>query len=290
MGICFLGLGDCDSVSKVDISDITENNLEINNSIKNIINQNCKTIASQSNVINVIGSKVVRLNASQKNSFEGHCIMQSILSSDVDSSVQDKLIEKIKNNLETSGGLLGSPAKNDTVADTIKKNKTSIDNSQFNQITKDCLLNIDQENLLNIIGSEVEDSKFDQVNDLFLKCLSEHSNVTKVSSDFLQDTQQEKALSSTTESGDVGGSLGKAVKGLGEGISEASKGIGEGTSEAAKGVGEGIGEAFKGLALPSIIITIVVIIVGSIFAYFALQNPAITKNIKSMYPIQNQKQ
>lgn len=258
MGICILGQGDCDSVNTVDITSITNNDININNSIKNIINQNCNTITSQSNVVNIVGSKVVRLNASQKNSIDSLCILQSVLDSSISNDVQQNLLDKIRTNLESKGGLLGSPAKNLTISKNITTNAANIDNSKFNEVTKNCILDTRQENLLNIISSEVEDSNIDQVNNSFLKCMSEHSDITKVTADAILDTQQEEEISATAQSGDIGASIGTAAQGIGSGIGTAA---------------QGLGSIISAYMYPIIIIAVVLVIASLIISVFSLQNP-----------------
>ena len=98
MGVCFPFLGgDCDTKTTTDITDISSTNTDINNSIRNVINQNCNQTTLQDNIINIIGSNVSKLTAIQKNSLQGTCIMQSILKSSTDTTVVDKLLEAIKN-------------------------------------------------------------------------------------------------------------------------------------------------------------------------------------------------
>lgn len=281
MGVCILGMGDCTSKSSVDLTDITNNDISINNSIKNLIEQNCQTIADQSNVINIVGSKVIRLNATQKNSIESLCIMQSILDSSVENKVQQNLLDKVKTSLETSGGLLGSPAENETISKKITNTKMEIDNSKFNEVTKNCIANIKQENILNIIGSEVEDANFDQANDTFLKCLADHSDITKVTADALADTKQESDTGIITESGDIGESVGTAAEGLGEGISTAAKGVGEGVGTGAKGVGSGLSSVISSWMIPIAIIFVILIIGVVVSGVSMLQNPEGTKAIGS---------
>ena len=135
MGICFLGQGDCTSESSTDISNITNNDTDINNSITNKINQDCKQQLSQSNTINIVGSKVKKLSATQKNSIQSMCMMQSILASKVSSDVVNSLLDKIKTNVETTGALLGSPASNSTIVKNITNNKIKLNNSKFNEIS-----------------------------------------------------------------------------------------------------------------------------------------------------------
>ena len=224
MGICILGIGDCGTTTSTDISNITNNDTTINNSIKNIINQSCNMDTVQSNVMNIIGSTVKKLNATQKNSIEGMCIMQSVLDSSVSASVQQNLLDKIKSNVETNGALLGSPASNNTVIKSVTTNKNDIDNSKFNEVTKNCILNTKQSNLLNIIGSNVEDSNIDQANAAFMKCLSKHSDTTKITASALADTKYDTDNTAKTSGGDVLKSGGELAKGIGSGIGSALSG------------------------------------------------------------------
>lgn len=219
MGICILGIGDCNSTTTTDISNITNNDTTINNSIKNEIQQNCNMDTIQSNTINIVGSTVGKLSATQKNSIQGLCIMQSLLDSNVSTDVQNKLLDKIKNNVETEGSMLGSPASNQTVAKNVTTNKTNIDNSKFNQISKNCIINTKQSNLLNIIGSNVQDSNFDQANDAFMKCLSSHSDTTKVTAAQLADTSNATDNTTKAAGGDIGKSIAKVVSSVGDAIS-----------------------------------------------------------------------
>jgi hypothetical protein len=223
MGVCILGMGDCNSSTSSDISNITDNNTEINNSIRNQINQDCNQLLGSSNTINIVGSTVKKLSTSQKNSVQSMCIMQSILKSQTSADVVNKLLGQIKNNLESKGALLGSPASNNSVVKNITTNKTKIDNSKFNDVSKKCILDLNQSNLLNIIGSNVEDTTTDQANEGFLKCMSAHSDDTEITAANLADTQQAAESTSKTAGGDV-------AKSLGEGISTAAQGVGTGAA------------------------------------------------------------
>ena len=104
----------------------------------------------QSNVINIIGSTAKGISVSQKNQVENLCSMQTILNSNIGSDVEQKLLDAVKNSLSTSGGLLGSAAKNETISRNITKNSTKIDNEKFNEISKQCISDIKQENIFNL--------------------------------------------------------------------------------------------------------------------------------------------
>lgn len=273
MGICILGMGDCNTPSSTDISHITNNETNINNSIKNLISQNCKMNSDQDNTINIVGSTVAKLTASQKNSLKGLCIMQSVLDSTVSNEVQQKLLDAIKSNVETTGGFLGSPASNNTVSKSLSDNKNNINNTKFNEVSKDCILNTKQRNLLNIIGSSVSDSTIDQVNESFMKCLSQHSDVTHVSSDMLADTKLSTDNQAATSGGDLGKSVGDAAKGIGAGIGDAAKGVGAGVGDGAKGAGTGLGNVISAYTWPIAICCIVCVISLMVVAYMMLSNP-----------------
>lgn len=265
MGVCIFGMGDCGSSTSTEISDITRNNIEINNSIKNNIQQNCNMSTLQSNVINIIGSNVKKLSAKQTNSINNMCILQTILKSTTNADVVNNLMDKVKQNLQSSGGLLGSGASNNTVIKKLTENSSKVDNSKFNEISKNCILNTTQKNLLNIIGSNVEDTTTDQANAAFLKCLSQHSDDTGITSSVLNDTKQEKDITSKAEGGDIGKSVGTAAKGIGEGIGTAGEGLGKGVGAAAEGVGKGIGGALSAMfSGPAMIISIIVLVLVSI--------------------------
>lgn len=227
MGICIFGIGECTTENTNETSNITSNDINIDNSIKNQINQDCNQLTSQSNDINIVGSTVKRLSASQKNSLQSMCIMQSILKSNTSVDVVNKLLDKVKNNLETKGAMLGSPASNQAIIKNMTTNKTNINNSKFNDISKKCILDIRQSNLLNIIGSNVEDTTTDQANEAFLKCLSQHSDDTGITASSLSDTTQQADNTSKAAGGDVGDSIAAAAEGVGKGVGAAAEGLGK---------------------------------------------------------------
>jgi hypothetical protein len=288
MGICILGMGDCNTETSTDISDITRNNVEINNSIKNKINQDCNQTTLQSNTINIIGSNVKKLSATQKNSLQSMCIMQSILKSTTNADVVNNLMSKIKENLKSEGSVLGSPSSNKTVIKKLQENSTKVDNSKFNEISKQCILNTTQKNLLNIIGSTIEDTTTDQANEAFLKCLSQHSDDTGIDASVLSDTKNDTDITSSASGGDVGKSIGSAAKGIGEGVGTAAKGIGE-------GVGAGIGGIVSAYMTPIMIICGCILVISLASMAFMFMKPGATSqlaqtatttaaSIRQMYP------
>jgi hypothetical protein len=269
-------MGNSTSSSSSDILSVVNNSTELDNSIKNKINQDCNMTTLQSNVINIVGSTVKKLSATQNNSIQSMCVMQSILKSDTSTEVVNKLLDKIKSNVETSGALLGSPAVNNTISKSFTENRSKIDNSKFNEVSKNCILDTSQTNLLNIIGSNVEDTETDQANAAFLECLASHSDDTMITNDMLNDTVNEKDNASKAQGGDL-------LKSAGEGIGTAAKGIGEGVGTGAKGVGEGASSALSSISYPlmigSVVSGLVCCIVCAILLYMMFSNPEAAQSL-----------
>ncbi len=265
-------IGDCTTENTTDISDITNNNVEINNSIKNNIKQDCSQAVLQSNTINIIGSNVKKLSAIQKNSLESLCILQSILKSTTNADVINNLMNKVKENMKSEGGLLGSPSSNKTVIKRMQENSSKVDNSKFNEISKNCIMNIKQKNLLNIIGSNIEDTTTDQANMAFLKCLSQHSDDTGIDTSVLSDTKTETDTTKSAAAGDIGKSVGTAAEGIGKGVGTAAEGVG-------KGVGAGIGGIISGYMTPIIISLVVIVLASLVLSFFMMRNPDSTQQL-----------
>ena len=272
MGICILGMGECTTENISETSNITSNDTNIDNSIKNQINQDCNQLMTQSNTINIVGSTVKKLSASQKNSIQSMCIMQSILKSNTSADVVNKLLDKVKNNLETKGAVFGSPASNKTIVNNMTTNKTNINNSKFNEISKKCIMDIKQSNLLNIIGSNVEDTTTDQANEAFLKCLSQHSDDTGISAASLSDTKQDADNTSKAAGGDLGESIGAAAEGVGKGVGAAAEGVGA-------GVGKGLGGVISAYMTPIIIICAIFVFSSLAALGFMLMKPDATAQL-----------
>jgi hypothetical protein len=318
MGVCILGQGDCKSETSTEMKNITSNNTEIDNSIRNKINQDCNVAMSQSNTINIIGSKVKKLTASQDNAIKSMCVMRSILKNNISTDVTNKLLDEIKNNVSTTGALAGAPAANKTIVQNFTDNSTKINNSKFNDITKRCILGLTQANMLNIVGSEVEDSTIDQTNKAFLECLSEHSDDTLVTVASLSDTQKKDENTTKTQGGDVlksagegvgtvatglgtgvgtaatglGAGVGIAATGVGAGVSTAATGVGAGVSTAAQGVGTGVATGAKGIGegasafISAFTYPIIFGIVGCsivliIISFFMMKNPEAVKSLSN---------
>lgn len=196
MGVCVFGLvGDCNTKNNTNVENVTTNDSAVITKIKNKISQNCNTSSSSSsNTINIIGSKIKNFNSTQKNSVETLCKLQSILSADIGNNEEQKVLNAIKENLKSKGTLLGSSAENSSVSKNITNNSSSVETEKFNEISKDCILGIKQSNVINIIAAEVEDSNIDQVNLAYLKCMSAHSDDTKIERKDINDTKTLKEL------------------------------------------------------------------------------------------------
>lgn len=207
-----MGAGGSKNVT--DLTTIVMNRTDINNSVKNNIQQNCVSTQDATNVANIIGSKVRKLSTNQQNSIRNLCVLQTMLDSSVDTQTQTALLDKIRENLKSQGGILGGNSENISVSKSISKNESFIDNSKFNQVTKDCILNISAKNIINIIGSDVQDSNIDQVNQTFLQCMSQHSDTTKISASDIKQASKDVDITSESKAGDLGESFSKVISSL----------------------------------------------------------------------------
>ena len=212
---CMFGaIGDCTVSSSSETIDITDTVTNIDNSIKNKVDQNCNSTQSANNVINIINTKMKDSSLSQQNTVKNLCVLQSALDSSISNNIQQKVLDTIKENLEAKGSVLGSPASTNSVSQRLIKSKTDIDNSKFNEVAKNCILNIQAENIANIIGSDIEHSGFNQVNDSFLQCLSEHSDITKITTDDIKETELGKDTVDKSSGGNLIESIGNAISSI----------------------------------------------------------------------------
>jgi hypothetical protein len=197
-----MGAGKSESVNKV--RDITNQLTSISNSINKSINEDCINNTNQSNTINIINSRLSNLTANQKNVSKNICALKSAISDKVDIDSQNKVLAKIAANAKATGGSLGGgDAASINDIDSEHNSSVYINNSEVLNIVKNCISNINQENILNIMNSDVNNTQFTQANDQFSSCLQESS----ATADFVTKAvnSAETSISASAES--VGGSL-----------------------------------------------------------------------------------
>ena len=216
------------STSNVDVINSTD--LGINNETYNKISNQCKSSTNQSNVLNILGSTVTKLTTSQKNIAQNICILKTAIENvskaeekaSMMNALQSALNASSKNAQEAQSKASASAsiglaplsfsqaeantnltATNKTNVDQTSNQKISnflkmnISQKTINEAITGCISDIDQSNVINIIGSNVSESNLTQGNDYMTKCLSDYG-VTNTST-AAQDTSTSTTAASKGE-------------------------------------------------------------------------------------------
>lgn len=209
-----MGAGDAESVNKV--TNISEQLMQVDNSIRQSIEQNCSQTGKQSNVINIINSKLQNATLNQKNVMKNVCALQASFDNSVNSDVQNKIAAAVAQHASsTGGGLLGGDAKSENISEVINKSQTFIDNSQVLEAVKNCVMRIEQSNIANIINSDVSNTSFDQANDSFSSCLQTMEATSSLVNKAAADTSTTIDQTASATGGSIFGASGASFASLG---------------------------------------------------------------------------
>lgn len=96
-----------------------------------------------------------------------------------DAQAQTELMNQISKQLESKAALLGGSSKSSSYTKVVNDMNTNIDQSTRNNILKDCIMKQDQDNVLQIFGSDISDANLSQVNEAFVECLQSYDEVRK---------------------------------------------------------------------------------------------------------------
>lgn len=138
-----LGLNKGEAETVNDVTNITKTLMNVDNHIKQNIEENCISQNTQKNVINIINSKVRNATLAQKNQLQTLCALQSSFQNNVNSDVQNKIAAAIAETAKSKGGdIFGGKAASKNIAKVINESSTFIDNSQVLDVIKTCVLKI----------------------------------------------------------------------------------------------------------------------------------------------------
>ncbi len=200
---------------KTEINDISNQLSNIDNSIKQTIEQSCTDTTNANNIINIIGSSVRNTDINQQNIIKNMCALKSVFDSDVSSEVKNELAATIATHAEATGGLIGATATStETIQNSIDNRATYIDNSQVLNSIKTCMNNLSLENIVNIVGSDVSGLGINQINDQFKECLASDVSTSDLAQkmDSKRDVQSESTSKAT--GGNIITSIGQAVSSI----------------------------------------------------------------------------
>jgi hypothetical protein len=189
-------MGASSSSAQTTVNEINATTIGLNQKTFNDIQNTCNSNTSQHNVLNIIGSTVTKLNTAQKNVGKNICILQTAINTVQDATAQNAMMASIKTALEqqASAGIGIANANSNTNTNINNTFNASVSNETINKAITGCINNLDQSNVMNIIGSNITDSNLDQNNDSFMQCLSNNGATTQ---------QSAGVASTTTATSDV---------------------------------------------------------------------------------------
>jgi hypothetical protein len=179
--ICSSNMGQSEAKSKTDVINLNE--FDIDQSTRNKIQSDCYSNTFQKNLVQIVGSKVSDLTTDQVNEVKNLCVLQTMIENTKDAKISNDIMTKISEQLEAKGGLPGTGGKSESVSKVYNRMKMDIDQSVVNEISKNCIMNQKQENIIQIFGSNVKGSKMGQTNKNFVDCLQTYGEVTGITSD-----------------------------------------------------------------------------------------------------------
>lgn len=167
-------MGASQTKSNVNIKELNQTDLNLTQETFNEIKNTCESVSNQKNVLNIIGTKVKKLNTNQKNVAKNTCILQTAIQSTKGSKANNDVMSSIKAKLEQQASAGIGLANAESNVNIEKQNKYNFNSVQrdVNEVITGCIAAIDQENVINIVGSEIEDSTLNQDNDVLFDCLS----------------------------------------------------------------------------------------------------------------------
>lgn len=210
-------MGQGATTAKNSSETIDNKSIGIDQSRFTTLNQSCISLTKQNNKVNIVGSRVKNLTVEQRNAAQTLCILQSIMKENKNSDIQEQVLKTVLQEAETKGGII--PGGNSENISKMTKNMTlNLDQSVVENITKDCILEQEQSNVINIIGSDVQDSVINQINESMAECMSSHESTGEYSSglkSILQQDDSQKAKSTGSNFfDDIIKSIGGVVNGL----------------------------------------------------------------------------
>lgn len=183
-------------VSK-NIEELNATSIGLSQEDFNRVKNQCESSQTQQNVLNIIGSTVTKLKTNQTNIAKNMCVLQTAISTVKDADAQNKLLSKLQDSVSQNAVAGIGYASTDESTNIKKTNlfKTDVSQKTINDTITGCIMNQDQSNVMNIIGSAVTDSDLNQVNNLVMECISNSgvigSSGTSAKSDTTTETKSE---------------------------------------------------------------------------------------------------
>lgn len=199
------------SSSRVNTEIINANDFNVDQSVMNDIQSNCTSSQKQTNVLQIVGSRVRNLRTDQSNIARNLCVLQTMVNDTRDTNLTNNVLNKLAQQIEAKGGLPGTGGTSESVSKMYNTMRANLNQSTVNRVTKDCILKQDQNNVIQIFGSDVSDSNLAQVNHAFVDCVQAYDDVRNVTGDLTSKAKNELDQSLKSSSMDLTASMGVSM-------------------------------------------------------------------------------
>jgi hypothetical protein len=102
--------------------------------------------------------------------------MQQAIKQTQDSTAQNEILSKLSQAAEASskGGFLSGPgsSSSENISKVYNQMNTKLSQTQINNITAKCILDQNTSNVVQIFGSDVQNTTIDQLNENYLECVN----------------------------------------------------------------------------------------------------------------------
>jgi hypothetical protein len=195
-------MGAATSISNTEV--INYNDFVIDQSIRNKITQDCIVRTVAENILRITDSKVANLTSTQSNILKNLCILQAMIKETRDSRASQDLMTKIVKDIEAKGGLPGTGGYSESISKLYNRMNANLDQSTVNEISKNCIMQQDSKNLIEIMASDVTGATLTQVNQNFIDCLQNYGEVRELGADILNRASTELEESVRSSAIDIG--------------------------------------------------------------------------------------
>jgi hypothetical protein len=195
-------------------------NIGLDQQTVNNISQICDIENKSSNLVQIVGSTVNNLDIKQKNAVKALCQMQQAIKQTQDSTAQNEILSKLSQAAKASseGGFMSGSGSSsaDNISKVYNQMNTKLSQTQINNITAKCILDQNTSNVVQIFGSDVQNTKVDQLNENYLECVNgiNAEMLNKAQTENKATTETSQTATGTTKSGGIGDSLASLASGM----------------------------------------------------------------------------
>ncbi len=180
---------------------VTATDLNISQDEYQNINQTCNQSGSANNLVEIVGSSDVKLNASQKNELTNMCILNTLLTSNRSNDAKLGVFNDIAAKATATGGFPAADASNHQ--DIRNQMSANISMDSYVNVLQKCTSKSNTDNIIRIVGSKGVDANVSQVNAAFNKCLLESAKDNGITSTASAESTTKAKATATAEGGQL---------------------------------------------------------------------------------------